>query len=307
MEPLLGQMPLRFSRLPMFPFFDLAHYTASIMAVKEQRGAVEVSYRSPIACWFSAMLYCFGGSILSSLMLAEPPVAFLANTTSVLLASSVWYLIFYCPHDLAYRCVSFPPIRLMVAGMKEVTRTWKITGGVAHAHSHYNNAWMVMIVIGWARGAGGGLISNFEQLVRGVWKPETNELLKMSYPVKISLVGAVLFTMQQTLYLPVEKHNLMFFYTIFLVSTKCIILECRKWKSSCRNEHSAQQAHRASKHSKRTRLYEEMKARNFALEQAQSGPETSSVPAVQPPAGQEVPSQAEPEEAVQSPTVLPSA
>ena len=29
-------------------------------------------------------------------------------------------------------------------------------------------------------GAGGGLISNFEQLVRGVWKPETNELLKMS-------------------------------------------------------------------------------------------------------------------------------
>lgn len=29
-------------------------------------------------------------------------------------------------------------------------------------------------------GAGGGLISNFEQLVRGVWKPETNELLQMS-------------------------------------------------------------------------------------------------------------------------------
>lgn len=29
-------------------------------------------------------------------------------------------------------------------------------------------------------GAGGGLLSNFEQLVRGVWKPETNELLKMS-------------------------------------------------------------------------------------------------------------------------------
>lgn len=29
-------------------------------------------------------------------------------------------------------------------------------------------------------GAGGGLISNFEQLVRGVWKPETNELLNMS-------------------------------------------------------------------------------------------------------------------------------
>lgn len=29
-------------------------------------------------------------------------------------------------------------------------------------------------------GAGGGLLSNFEQLVRGIWKPETNELLKMT-------------------------------------------------------------------------------------------------------------------------------
>lgn len=53
-------------------------------------GAVEVSVRSPIACWFSAMLYCFGGSVLSSLMLAEPPIAFLAKGTNILLATSVW-------------------------------------------------------------------------------------------------------------------------------------------------------------------------------------------------------------------------
>uniref|UniRef100_A0A8D2LNQ2 Transmembrane protein 38B n=2 Tax=Varanus komodoensis TaxID=61221 RepID=A0A8D2LNQ2_VARKO len=199
------------------------------MTLKEQRGAVEISIHSPIACWFSAMLYCFGGSILSSLMLAEPPVAFLANTTSVLLASSIWYLIFYCPHDLVYRCFSFLPIRLVVAGMKEVTRTWKITGGIAHAHSHYKSAWMIMIVVGWARGAGGGLISNFEQLVRGVWKPETNELLKMSYPVKVSLIGAVLFTMQHCTYLPMTKQQLMFFYTVFLVVTKAamMLMQCK--------------------------------------------------------------------------------
>ncbi|XP_066471867.1 trimeric intracellular cation channel type B [Tiliqua scincoides] len=224
MEALLREMPLVFSRLPMFPFFDLAHYTASVMSLKEQRGAVEVAHNSPVACWFSAMLYCFGGSILSALMLAEPPVAFLANTTNVLLASSVWYLIFYCPHDLVYNFVSFLPMRLMVAGMKEVTRTWKITGGVSHAHSRYKNAWIVMIAVGWARGAGGGLISNFEQLVRGVWKPETNELLHMSCAVKTSLVGAVLFTMQHTLHLPIEKHNLMFFYTIFIVVKKVTMM-----------------------------------------------------------------------------------
>ncbi|NWH70583.1 T38BB protein, partial [Piaya cayana] len=216
----LWQVPLLFSCLPMFPFFDLAHYMASVMSLKEQQGAVEVSVRSPIACWFSAMLHCFGGSVLSSLMLAEPPVAFLAKGTNILLASSVWYLVFYCPQDIFCRCFAFLPLRLLVAGMKEVTRTWKITAGVAHADSHFKDAWLVMIAVGWARGAGGGLISNFEQLVRGVWKPETNELLKMSYPVKVTLIGAVLFTLQHSQYLPIARHNLMFLYTVFLVISK---------------------------------------------------------------------------------------
>ncbi|KFP57438.1 Trimeric intracellular cation channel type B, partial [Cathartes aura] len=173
-------------------------------------GAVEVSVRSPVACWFSAMLYCFGGSVLSSLMLAEPPVAFLAKGTNILLASSVWYLVFYCPQDIFYRCFAFLPLRLLVAGMKEVTRTWKITAGVAHADR-----------------AGGGLISNFEQLVRGVWKPETNELLKMSYPVKVTLIGAVLFSLQHSQYLPIARHNLVFLYTIFLVVSKVTMMLTR--------------------------------------------------------------------------------
>ncbi|NXC58217.1 T38BB protein, partial [Aleadryas rufinucha] len=224
----LWQVPLSFSRLRMFPFFDLAHYVASVLALKEQRGAMEVSVRSPLACWFSAMLHCFGGSVLSSLMLGEPPVAFLAKTINILLASSVWYLVFYCPEDIFCRCFSFLPLRVLVAGMKEVTRTWKITDGIAHADIVYKDAWLVLVAVGWARGAGGGLISNFEQLVRGVWKPETNELLKMSYPVKVTLIGAVLFTLQRRQYLPIARHNLVFLYTIFLVvfKVKMMLTRC---------------------------------------------------------------------------------
>lgn len=39
---------------------------------------------------------------------------------------------------------------------------------------------MVVIIILFPTGAGVALISNFEQLIRGVWKPETNEFLNMS-------------------------------------------------------------------------------------------------------------------------------
>nr|XP_046231460.1 trimeric intracellular cation channel type B isoform X2 [Scatophagus argus] len=183
-------------------------------------GALEVSRVSPLACWFSSMLFCFGGAVLSGIMLAEPPVAPLSNSTSVLLASIIWYLVFYCPMDLVYCCAALLPLRLVLSGMKEVTRTWKVLGGVTQAHSKYKDSLLVMIAIGWAKGAGGGLMSNFEQLVRGVWKPETNELLKMSYPTKITLMGAVLFALQQTHYLPLQKHHLMLIYTVFIVVNK---------------------------------------------------------------------------------------
>uniref|UniRef100_A0A673YCV5 Transmembrane protein 38B n=1 Tax=Salmo trutta TaxID=8032 RepID=A0A673YCV5_SALTR len=206
--------------LSMFPYFDTAHYTVSVMALREQPGALEVARRSPFACWFSSMLYCFGGGILSGLMMAEAPIAPLSNSINVLMASVIWYLVFYCPQDMVYSCTALFPVRLVLTGMKEVTRTWKVLGGVAEAHSKYKDGLLVMIAIGWAKGAGGGLISNFEQLVRGVWKPETNELLKMTYPTKITLIGAVLFALQQTQYLAIQKHHLMLLYTVFTVVNK---------------------------------------------------------------------------------------
>ncbi|KAM7368905.1 hypothetical protein PAMP_013209 [Pampus punctatissimus] len=216
----LDELSHGLANLSMFPYFDMAHYIVSVMALREQPGALEVSRASPLACWFSSMLFCFGGAVLSGIMLAEPLVAPLSNSTSVLLASIVWYLVFYCPMDLVYCCAALLPLRLVLSGMKEVTRTWKVLGGVTQAHSKYKDSLLVMIAIGWAKGAGGGLISNFEQLVRGVWKPETNELLKMSYPTKITLIGAVLFTLQQTHYLPLRKQHLMLIYTVFTVVNK---------------------------------------------------------------------------------------
>ncbi|XP_067107055.1 LOW QUALITY PROTEIN: trimeric intracellular cation channel type B [Osmerus mordax] len=206
--------------LSMFPYFDIAHYIVSVMSLREQPGVLEVSRRSPLACWFSSMLFCFGGAVLSGLMMAEPLIAPLNNSTNVLLASLIWYLVFYCPHDVMYSVAAVVPLRMVLTAMKEVTRTWKVLGGVTQAHSKYRDSLLVMVAVGWAKGAGGGLISNFEQLVRGVWKPETNELLKMSYPTKITLVGAVLFSLQQTQYLPLQKHHLMLLYTIFTVVNK---------------------------------------------------------------------------------------
>ncbi|XP_021565680.1 trimeric intracellular cation channel type B-like, partial [Carlito syrichta] len=48
--------------------------------------------------------------------------------------------------------------------------------------------------------------------------------LKMSYPSKVTLLGSVIFTFQHTKHLAMSKHNLMFLYTIFIVSTKITMM-----------------------------------------------------------------------------------
>lgn len=59
---------------------------------------------------------------------------------------------FYCPKDLVYCLASFMPLRLVLSGMKEVTRTFKVLAGVNQAHRKYKDALMVMIAVGWAKG-----------------------------------------------------------------------------------------------------------------------------------------------------------
>uniref|UniRef100_A0A8D2NFU4 Trimeric intracellular cation channel type A n=1 Tax=Zonotrichia albicollis TaxID=44394 RepID=A0A8D2NFU4_ZONAL len=130
------------------------------------------------------------------------------------------YLIFFCPMNLFYKCVSFLPVKLILVAMKEVVRVRKISAGVHHAHHLYHHGWFVMVATGWLKGSGVALMSNFEQLLRGVWKPETNEILHMSFPTKASLYGTVLFTLQQTHWLPISEANLIFFFSMFMIVCK---------------------------------------------------------------------------------------
>ncbi|KAH0517165.1 Trimeric intracellular cation channel type B [Microtus ochrogaster] len=69
-------------------------------------------------------------------------------------------------------------------------------------------------------GAGGAVVTSCEQLLKGDWKPTGIEWLKMSFPSKVTLLGSVLFTLQHTQHLAMSKHDLMFLYTIFLLTVK---------------------------------------------------------------------------------------
>ncbi|XP_048831776.1 trimeric intracellular cation channel type A isoform X2 [Brienomyrus brachyistius] len=169
------------------------------------------------------MLYCFGSYILADIMLGDSPVDYFHNNSHILLASAVWYLIFFCPLNLFYKCVAFLPVKLVLVAMKEVVRTRKIAAGVHHAHHAYHHGWFIMVITGYVKGSGVALMSNFEQLLRGVWRPETNEIMNMSFPTKASLYGAILFTLQESHLLPLSKSMLICLFTLFMATSKVVL------------------------------------------------------------------------------------
>jgi len=219
----LGEFAQYFSKMGMFPVFDVAYYIVSILYLKYEPGAVEVSKRSPVASWLCAMLYCFGSYILADIMLGVCPLDYFQHNSHILLASAVWYLIFFCPLNLFYKCVAFLPVKLVLVALKEVVRARKIAAGVHHAHHAYHHGFLIMVIVGYVKGSGVALMSNFEQLLRGVWKPETNEILNMSFPTKASLYGAILFTLQEAHVLPVAKSTLICLFTLFMATSKIVM------------------------------------------------------------------------------------
>lgn len=68
------------------------------------------------------MMVVFAGGFLASVFLGEPLLTPFRNTNAILLATGVWYAMFYSPFDIVYKTTKFLPIKIVIAAMKEVYR-----------------------------------------------------------------------------------------------------------------------------------------------------------------------------------------
>lgn len=219
----------RIQRLKMYPYFDLAHYILMTLSVRDDlaTGASLFSRKHPLSCWLSSMLMCFAGSFLANFLLGEPIIAPFKRQDNILLATLVWYFVFYSPFDIVYRVSKFPPVRIMLCVMKEIRRTSRVAHGVLHASKLYPSSYLVHVLIGTARGAGAGIVRTFEQLVRGVWIPSHNELLRPSFSTKACCVASVIFVLdRQSQYISVP-HNIIYlgiiaFFVYFKLSAELL-------------------------------------------------------------------------------------
>jgi len=210
-------------KLKMFPYFDIAHCTLCALAVREDlgTGAQAFSRKHPLSCWISYMLVVFAGGMVANGLLAEPILAPLKNTPQVLVATAVWFAVFYIPMDLGYKLAKFLPVKIVFSVMKEIYRCKKVYDGVTHAAKLYPNAYFIMIIIGTLKGNGAGFTRLMERLIRGVWTPTAMEFMQPTFYTKASLVASIIFILDKKTELISAPHALVYFgIVIFFVYFK---------------------------------------------------------------------------------------
>jgi len=216
----------RVQRLKMFPYFDIAHYVLMVIYVRDDMsGTASIfSRKHPLSCWLSSMLMCFAGSFLANFLLGEPVIAPFKRHDDILLATAVWYLVFYSPFDIVYKFSKMTPVKIVLCCLKEVQRAYKVSHGVAHAAKLYPNSYLVHILVGTSKGAGSGVIRTFEQLVRGIWAPAHNELLRPTFATKGCLAASIIFALEKQAYYIQAPHDIVYlgvvgFFVYFKLSS----------------------------------------------------------------------------------------
>lgn len=212
-------------KLEMFPYFEICSVILTCIHIKSdfgqninEKGALIFSRKHPLACWLSCMFSVFAGSILSNFLLNEPIVGAFKDTQHVLLATAVWYLLFYSPFDIIFKLCNFLPVKIVISCCKEVIRCHKIYHAVLHASKIYPNSYFIIILIGTVKGNGAGIMVVFERMFRGIWQPNAIEFINPKFATKASIATSILFLIDKKTDLITAPHSLVYFgVVIFLI------------------------------------------------------------------------------------------
>ncbi|XP_074598637.1 trimeric intracellular cation channel type 1B.1-like isoform X2 [Brevipalpus obovatus] len=219
------------SKMKMFPYFEMAHAIISCIYIRDDlaAGSHQFSRKHPFSCWVSSMINIFAGGLLSNFLLGEPIIDVFKNHNQVMLASAVWYMIFYSPFDIIYKICKFAPIKIVISAMKEVIRCKKIHDGVVSASKIYPNSYLIMTIIGTVKGNGSGFMKIIERLMRGIWTPNAFELLTPTFPTKAAIGASIIFIVDKKTDWISVPHSIVYlgvvsFFLYFKISSLLINL-----------------------------------------------------------------------------------
>lgn len=215
--------------LKMHPYFDIAHYILMCLVVREDIHLYQTSIpnfhkRHPLACYVSSMLLCFAGPMVTHFLLGEPILDDFKTHENLLIASAVWYLVFFSPFDLFYKIVKFLPVKMALSAAKELLRTRKIFDGVLHGLHIYPDSYVIVVIAAAMKGAGASFITIVERFNRGIFLPNTGECLHPTFATKGSFLAALLFALERTNVIKIHKALLFLIVAGFMAYVKLMSL-----------------------------------------------------------------------------------
>ena len=145
------------------------------------------------------MFVCFAGGLLVAPLCGEPVLSSLTeDPLRLLIASVLWYLMFYCPQDLFYTLTVKQAAKIPLYLMKGLYYPKKIVAGLKHAKHVYKNNLLAGIIIAIVKTNGSGVIKPFSRLARGKWRADEFESMKPSVTTKYCIISAVLYALVPT-------------------------------------------------------------------------------------------------------------
>jgi len=183
------------------PLFDICHFILAALAVRKEVG-LGFSRSNPLATWLATMTASFAGSMIANPLLGKPILGALSNEYNVLLATLIWWGVFYSPGDLVYSLAKNQVLYVPICVVKEIYRAKKTLGGINDAAKVFPEQELLMVMIGLIKGNGSGFMKPVTRLVCGTWRPQSSELLSMSVTSKECLVAAIMMVADKGGYLP---------------------------------------------------------------------------------------------------------
>ena len=114
------------------------------------------------------------------------------SLVKVMLATIIWWGVFYSPGDLVYSISKNKMVYVPVCVIKEIYRAKKVVGGMGDARKIFPDNEMIILMIGTLKGNGSGFMKPITRLLNGDWTPVKTEILKMSTTTKECVAASFL-------------------------------------------------------------------------------------------------------------------
>ena len=204
--------------IPAFPYLWIPHCILMSMAARATVGGLKFSRTHPLACYMMAIVYTYPGGILASLLLAEPPLAFMANTPSMIVMTTAWYLVFYAPYDFFVKLIGLLHIKFPLGFLQDVLRIQLVISGVQTIHAIYPNSVLYPFVFATVKSSGFMFIKYAEALIFNPKLPKG--FMVPNHHSKTCILAAVLFIASDVGYLQVDKKTLFLLCVLISLSLR---------------------------------------------------------------------------------------